>query len=206
MSAVATAIVGGSVVSGYFGNQAAGDAAGAQTDASMAGIEEQRRQFEALQKILSPYVQAGEGALSSQEDLMGLNGPQAQAKAIKQLQNSPLYSQLIQQGEEGILQNASATGGLRGGNIQNSLARFRPEVLNSLIDSQFNKLGSITSMGQNAAAGVGNAGMQAGANISNLYGDIGAANAGKYMAQSQAISGVADSASTYALLKNLKVF
>jgi hypothetical protein len=41
-------------------------------------------------------------------------------------------------------------------------------------------------MGQNAAAGLGNAGMQTGQNISNQYGQIGQAQAGAALARGQA--------------------
>jgi hypothetical protein len=44
----------------------------------------------------------------------------------------------------------------------------------------------MVSMGQNAAAGVGNAGMQTGQNISNQYGQIGQAQAGAALARGQA--------------------
>jgi len=46
MSWVAAAIVGSSVVSGYFGSKASGDASSASSDASAASTAEQRRQFD----------------------------------------------------------------------------------------------------------------------------------------------------------------
>ena len=51
------------------------------------------------------------------------------------------------------------------------------------MQQQFGNLGGISSMGQNAAAGVGNAGMQTGSNIANLLGQQGAATAGGQIAQ-----------------------
>jgi hypothetical protein len=44
----------------------------------------------------------------------------------------------------------------------------------------------MVGMGQNAAAGLGNAGMQLGQNISNQYGQIGQAQAGAALARGQA--------------------
>jgi hypothetical protein len=105
---------------------------------------------------------------------------------------------LTRQGEEAILQQASATGGLRGGNTQGALAQFRPQVLSSLINQQYGRLGGLTSMGQNAAVGVGNAGMQTGQNISGLYGQQGAAAAGSALAQGQAFGNVMGGISQYA--------
>jgi hypothetical protein len=62
-------------------------------------------------------------------------------------------------------QTPRATGGLRGGNVQAALGQFQPQLLAQLIDQQYSRLGGLTSIGQNAAAGVGNAGMSTGNSI-----------------------------------------
>lgn len=104
-------------------------------------------------------------------------GVQAQQQAIAQLEQSPTFQALARQGEQGILQNASATGGLRGGNVQGVLAQFRPAMLNQQIQQQIANFAGLASLGQNAAAGTGNAGISTGANISNLLSDTGQARA-----------------------------
>lgn len=176
------ALAGASLVGGIYSadqqRKAGNRAADAQTAAAQAGIDEQRRQFDALQKVLSPWVSAGGGALTGQQDLLGANGQAAQSAAIQALQDSPQFAALTQQGEDAILANASATGGLRGGNTQAALAQFRPQVLAQLIEQQYGRLAGLSSQGQNAAAGVGNAGMQTGVNVANLLGQQGAAQAG----------------------------
>lgn len=177
----------GDVVGGITGAKQAGEAgerAGQiQADAAQQGIEEQRRQFDALMKLMSPYVNAGEGALGQQQAIAGLGGADAQRAAIAGFENSPLFQSIVQQGESGILQNAAATGGLRGGNIQASLSQFRPQVLNSLIEQQYGRLGGIAQMGQASAAGQASAGMQSASNIGNLLGNQGSALAGGAMAR-----------------------
>ncbi len=184
-------IAGGGALLGSIGSSnAAGKAADAQGDAAGKAIAEQRAQFEAIQALLKPYVTAGTGALQGQQNLIGLGGADAQTKAIQGLAGGPEMQSMVQQGENAILQNASATGGLRGGNTQGALAQFRPQMLNQLINQQFSRLGGITSIGQNAAAGVGNAGMGMAANVSNLYGQQGAAAAGQYLAEGKAIGGI----------------
>lgn len=189
---VAAAIVGSAVVGGFLQSDAqssaADSAASAQTQSSAAGIAEQRYQFDALKALLKPYSDAGLQSLSGQQDLLGLNGGPAQQNAITGIQNSPAFGALTQQGENAILQNASATGGLRGGNVQSALAQFRPQLLAQLIEQQFGKLGGITSIGQNAAAGQGNAGMNTGNNIATLMQQGGAAQAGAAIAQGRAQS------------------
>jgi hypothetical protein len=197
MTTVAAIVGGATLAAGlYSSSQQAGaaeDAANAQSASAAAGIAEQRRQFDAVQKLLSPYVDAGNKGLAGQLDLTGVNGPDAQSAAIKALQGSPQFKSLLDQGTNSILQNASATGGLRGGNTQGALAQFSPALLAQTINDQYSRLGGITSLGQNAAAGVGNAGMQTGSAVSALLQQQGAAQAGNALAQGRQAAGIANS-------------
>ena len=187
-AAVAAMAVGASVYSAKKNAKAADKASDAQSEASEAGIEEQRRQFDKLVELLSPYNKAGEGSLAAQQNILGLNGAQAQQQAISGIEQSPYFQATAKQGENAILQNASATGGLRGGNTQGALAQFRPQLLNQLVQQQYQNLGGITSLGQNSAAQTGNAGMQSANNIGNLLQQQGAARAGGYIGGAQAYS------------------
>jgi len=182
---IGATIIGGAMA-GDAQEDAANAAAGATRESSAAQIAESKRQFDAIQKLLEPYTKAGPQALTAQQNLIGLNGAGAQQTAINQLQQSPQFGSLVQAGENAILQNASATGGLRGGNTQAALAQFRPNILSSLIESQYSKLGGLTSLGQNAAAGVGNAGMATTSSINQALGNIGSAQAGAALASGQA--------------------
>lgn len=209
---------GASLLSSGMQADAAGDAAAAQGAASEAGIAEQRRQFDAVQKILEPYVKAGTGALGGlspyaaagtpalqqQQALLGLSGTGAQQQAISALESSPLFQAQVRQGEEAMLQQASATGGLRGGNTQAALAQFRPQMLAAEIDRQYSRLGGMTalgqttqqnlaSLGQASAAGAGASGMQSASNIANLMAQQGAAQAGGILGQSAAYGGLLSS-------------
>ena len=190
--AATTAVVAGTVAaSAYAANKsgkASQKAADAQSEASQAGIDEQRRQFDKMVQLLSPYTQAGSGSLKAQQNILGLNGAAAQKNAISGIENSEYFKSTAKQGENAILQNASATGGLRGGNTQGALAQFRPQLLNQLVQQQYQNLGGITSLGQNSAAQTGNAGMQSASNIGNLLAQGGAAQAGGYLGQAQATS------------------
>lgn len=196
MTTVAAAIGAATLVSGVYSANKAGKAAdnasGAQVDATNAGIAQQNKQFESIQALLKPYVDAGTGALAGQQNLIGLNGAGAQQSAIDALKGSPQFTSLLAQGENSILANASATGGLRGGNTQGALAQFSPQLLSQLIEQQYGRLGGLASVGQNAAAGVGNAGVQTGNQITNLLQQQGAAQAGGYLAQGKAQAGYAN--------------
>ena len=208
MSFIGDAI--GDVFGGITGAKQAGKAAeqAGQLQSQMygRGIDEQRRQFDKLIELMSPYVGAGQSAMGrltpyeqagaqafeQQKQLAGLSGADAQQKAISGLEGSPIYQQLLQQGENAMLQNASATGGLRGGNVQGALAQYRPAMLNQLIEQQYSKLGGLAgtglgvtsglvNMGQASAAGQAGQGMNMASNIGNLLANQGAAQAGGIM-------------------------
>jgi len=209
------AVGGATLISGYMQGEAAQDAASTQAAASEAGIAEQRRQFDIVQKLLKPYVEAGTGAieglepfaaagvpaLQAQQALLGLAGPEAQRQAIQQLSTSPQMQALVEQGENALLQRASATGGLRGGNVQAALAQFRPQLLSELIGQQYSRLGGLTALGQEttsnlarlgqaSAAGTGAAAQESGANIASLLAQQGAAQAGAQIAQGKAFASI----------------
>jgi hypothetical protein len=204
-------VVGGSLLSSSMQADAAEDAANIQAGASRAGIDEQRRQFDAIQQLLQPYVQAGTGAISQfqpfqqagaqafqqQQALAGLLGPEAQRQAIAGIETSPGFQANVRQGEEALLQRASATGGLRGGNIQAALAQFRPQMLQQEIDKQYGRLGGFAGTGlgvsealyRGGQASAVNQASQAGAvgsNVANLLGQQGAAMAGGELGQARA--------------------
>ena len=169
---------GASILGGSMQSRAARSAAASQERAADAGIAEQGRQFDEMRRLLQPYVDVGEPALAAQQAQIGLQGPQAQQMAIDQIAQGPLLQALTRQGEQAMLQNASATGGLRGGNLQGALAQFRPAMLQAALDQQYARLGGLTEIGQQSAARVGTAGMNTGVNTSALLGQAGAARAG----------------------------
>jgi hypothetical protein len=109
---------------------------------------------------------------------MGLHGNDMQSSAITALQNSPYYQSLYRNGLQANLQNASATGGIRGGNEVTSLANFGADTLAQTIQQQLANLSGLSTTGANAAAGLGSLG-QANANAqSGIIQAGGAAQAG----------------------------
>ena len=179
---------GSSIIGANAARDAANDASGAQLESVRLGVDEQRRQFDAIQKLYEPWIGGGTKALGGMMDLTGLNGRQDQRGAIDGIANSPEFAALRDQGFNAISQNAAATGGLRGGNTEAALAQFAPNMLQGLIDQQYSRLGGLATMGQNSAAGQGAAGQAMANNVTQLYGQQGAAQAGNYLAQGQAQS------------------
>lgn len=225
-------VVGG-ITGAKQAGKAAEKAGQMQERAAFAGIEEQRRQFDLAAQILAPYVemglpaaerlapveQAGMGALGplssiaqnayapfeAQMALAGVLGPDAQRAAIQNLETSPEFRALVRQGEEAILQNASATGGLRGGNVQAALGQFRPAMLQNLINTQYERLGGLTGtagtvaqnlltggtsattrlaeLGQASATGQAAQATQLGRDVASLLGTGAQSRAGGVLAQ-----------------------
>ena len=202
----------GDIFGGITGAKQAGQAAeragATQAAAAEKGIEEQRRQFDKLVELMSPYVtagtealgglrpfqEAGQVAFKQQQAIAGLLGPEAQRAALQEIESSPLLQAQIKRGEESILQRASATGGLRGGNVQAALAQFSPQMLQQEIDQQYGRLGgfagtglgiteNLYGRGQAAATGQAASGITSASNIANLLANQGQAIAGGQVAR-----------------------
>ncbi len=191
----AAVVAGATIYSSNKSAKAAKNAGKAQAGAADAGIDEQQRQFDAIRELLAPYVTAGKDATDAQRAFLGLAGPDAEQAAISGVENSQTFKAGLKQGENAILQNASATGGLRGGNVQNSLANFRPNLLNQIIAQRFAGLGDLAGRGQASAAGQAAAGQNSSNAVAGLLQDQGAAQAGATLARGNAqtslVSGLA---------------
>ena len=209
----ALALGGAEILGGIFQARAAdkaaknaaqmqGQATEAQLAAARQAAEELRSAQSSIEQTLAPfteltpqqiqtlglYQRAGTQALEQQAALAGLEGPEAQQAAVAALEASPQFQALARQGEEAILQQAAATGGLRGGNVQAALAQFRPAMLQQYIDQQYSRLGGLSgqglattenllSRGYGASTNVAGFRQTQAANLANLISGAGAAQA-----------------------------
>ena len=158
--------------------RAAKKAAAQQVAMAQAGIDYGKQNYSYITKLLEPFITGGTEAFGAQGDILGLNGKNAENMAIEDIQNSPYYMTTAKQGEDAILQNASATGGLRGGNTEGALAQFRPALLQQFIQQHLDNLSGLTDTGVKTA----DVQTQAAGNVSKLIADLlgqqGAAQAG----------------------------
>jgi len=138
-------------------------------------------------------IQEGQDYLMERDELGNRVGDQAltglsdyyqgdQQGTIDRAMNSPLYAQMMQAKEdagEQTMRNASATGSLRGGNVQSDMyknnLRFDKEALTTTVDQQLEGLGNLT----------GQRDRQTG-NIAQLYGDKGRSFANQYATEASA--------------------
>lgn len=123
-----------------------------------------------LKQANAPLQEAQQFGLGALMDFYGGD----QQGMIDQVQQSPFYNSMIQQGEEAVLRNAAATGGLRGGNVQQALAQNSQNVLQGLVGQQLGGLGGLAGTSTN----VNNiAGMTSGIGQTYAQGDIAGAQA-----------------------------
>ena len=121
----------------------------------------------------------------------GMTGAEAQQAAIQGITQSPLLQELTRQGEEALLQQAAATGGVRGGNIQGIMARYRPQMIQAEIDKQYARLQGLAGAGQSAILSQPTTPQASGypgmlgesTTIPNLYAQQGQASAQNILAQ-----------------------
>lgn len=168
---------GASILGGVLGKGASKKAQAAQTAAINQATAEQRRQYDITRADNLPWLTAGQGALGQQQGLLGLQGGDIQSQLIAQLKGSPAFTSLYDTGADTILQSAAATGGLRGGNLNNSLAQFSSGLLSTAIQNQLQNLGGLSGMGQQAGATLGQFGANSTNQIAQLLQQQGNVNA-----------------------------
>ena len=201
MSFIAAAVVGSAAIGGvtsYVSGQAqakgAKRAAATQVKGQQQAADEARAAYGDIADLLQPYADVGGPALQGMMASSGLLGPQAQQSYISGVEGGAEFQGLVRQGEEAILQNASATGGLRGGNVQGALAQFRPGVLSALLQQQYGRLAGLENIGSTANINLANARGQLGANVANSLTGAAAASAkgmvGAAAANAQAYQGI----------------
>ena len=170
-------LVGG-LIGGGKAKKASKKAEAAQLEYLNKALAEQTRQFDVTRADYQPYLTAGLGGLGDLADLIGINGADAQSEGLVNIQNSPELAAIIRNGEEAVLQNASATGGLRGGNTETGLANFRADAFANQLQTQIARLAGLAGLGQGATDSVSAFGANKANNVANLYGQMGDVRAG----------------------------
>lgn len=151
----------GGFIGGGSAKKASKEAARLQYDAAMKGVAESARQFDLTRQDFASEQQLGEDAIGGFRGLVGLDGADQQQAAIMALRESPLYQSLYRNGEEALLANASATGGLRGGNTQRGLYELGEDTLSRVIQQQLGNFGGAIGIGTGADGAIGNFGANA---------------------------------------------
>ena len=113
------------------------------------------------------FTGAGLQAQGLQSALSGAQGQQAFNQA---LMNSPVQQFLREQGEQSVINQATATGGLGGGEVQKELTRFGQGLAGTQLQQQIQNLGALSGQGLQAAGQQGQFLSQAGQQQGQLAG------------------------------------
>ena len=174
-----------SVLSGIIGGnsmkKASQKAMQAQVDAANRGIDIQAKQYETTRNDYMPYTQAGVKAIEGYGNLLGTNGTDAQATAVQGLEASPFFQQNLSDANENLLQTASATGGVRGGNTAGAIGELSPQLLQKYYDMALSGFGNLAQLGLGATGSVANAGATNANAATDLNGQIGKFRAGNFL-------------------------
>jgi hypothetical protein len=172
-------------------------AAKTQAQGSREAAETIERRFGETKEALEPYSSGGIEAYKQQQALSGAQGPEAQEAAYGAYRESPGVAWAREQGLRGINQQASAMGGLGGGNRYKRLSEYSQGLALQDFNNYFNRLGSVTGVGLGATQALAGVGGQAAAGQAQMQQNVGTALGQGQLGASQAYSsGLADLYST----------
>lgn len=139
------------------------DAAEKESNAAKLAEQGIADRFRETSETLDPFITGGLSSFDLQQAQSGALGPEAQAEAFANFNESPGVSFLREQGLRGIESGSAATGGLGGGDRLRELTRFSQGLATQDFGNQFNRLGALTGVGLTGAqalAGVGSTAAQ----------------------------------------------
>jgi hypothetical protein len=213
---VSAAIVGGIGAIGSIGSAAIGSSAAqsaAQTQAQSAlqaqqfqmqeadkAQAQQLQMFNTAQAAEAPYNTVGQGATQTLAGLYGINGagggtgtPTSQSLAA--FTQSPDYQFALQQGTQAMQRSAAAGGTLISGGQLKAGQEFGQGLASQQYGNYYNRLLSLSQLGQSAATGISNAATTTGGQIGNTLTNAGAQVGNSIQAGGQATaSGIVGSA------------
>ena len=168
----------GGLIGGSKAKKASRRAEQAQMDYLNRALAQQQSQFDITRSDYAPATSLLAPSIDGLRNLTGLNGDEAFQAGLDDIRAGPLYQNLYRSGEEALLQNAAATGGMRGGNMQTGLANFGADTLQQALMQQLSQYGGLAGLGMGATDSVSNFGAMNSQNASNLLSNMGQVRAG----------------------------
>lgn len=190
MSAVATAVVAGSIIS----SKAASKGAEAQAGATREAAQLSNEQFYQTREDQMPWLKAGERALGKLEGAVDYT-----PFGMDQFKADPGYAFRLAEGQKALERTAAARGGLISGNALRAATRYGQDMGSQEYMNAFNRyqqeraarlqpLQSLAGVGQTTAANLGAAGAANANAVGNYLTSGAAAQAAGYMGQANAIN------------------
>lgn len=226
-----------SLASGLIGANAATTASKQQVAAEQQALATQTQAGNVATQANAPYNQVGTGAINSLANLYGIpyaatgtglastspqgittpanvnaavsspGGQTVANAAMNQFTNTPDYQFAFQQGLQAMQRSAAAGGTLISGGQQKAGQEFGQGLATQQYGNYFNRLLSLSQIGQGAAGATASNAITSGNSIANTTGAIGASQAagttGAATALSSGLSGVSSSVMNSLLLSRL---
>jgi hypothetical protein len=178
---MAAAVGGSSLLSGIFGKSAAGQAASAQRQAAAL----QQQMYQTTRGDLSPFVQAGRGALPQLSALTSGDPAIMQAS----LAGTPGYQFMLGQGLKAQQAGAAARGlGVSGASLKGA-ASYATGLADQTFENRFQDALKTAQMGASAAGNTGQIGASLAGTAGNLLSQAGVTQAAGTMALPNAVTG-----------------
>lgn len=201
---VAAAIIGGAAIAATGTAVAGSEAAGATESAANTAANAQNSALSQSAQLSAPYRALGTTALPQYEALLGIGSGANSATTLAALQNTPGYQFTQQQGQTGILNAASASGGV-GGNTLAALDQYNTGLADQTYQNAVGNVANAVGSGQAAAAGQAQAVQQGATNIGNIAVGQGNTQAGIYANEAAGLSKIAGNATNqYTTLQALQ--
>lgn len=202
--AVPLIIGGASLGAAAIGSSAAKSAASKQADAASNSLALSRQMFDQTQQNFSPYLNVGKGATYSLGSLYGIgqDGSTGNKQDFSQFTNSPDYAFAQQQGQLGLDRYENAKGLALSGGALKDVAQFNQGLATQQYGNYFNRLLSLSQIGQNAASGAAGSAANFSGQMSNSIQGQGQAQASGIVGSANAITGGINSGISNSLLYN----
>jgi hypothetical protein len=141
--AVAAGIsAGGSIIGGVM-----------QSNTAANAQKQAQAQFQQQRTDVAPWRDAGGQTLTAQNNLLGMNGPDAANAAMANFQTSPGYQWQLGQGLRAIDAGAASKGLLGSGATIKAEETYGSGLANQDFTNYYNRLMGISTLGENAATG-----------------------------------------------------
>ena len=113
--------------------------------------------------------------------------PQLQQNPYSFMSDDPSYGFRFQEGQRALESSAAARGGLLSGGTAKRLNRYGQDYASNEFMNRFNRLSTISGMGQTMTQGMGQLGQGYGGQMGNIIGGMGQSRASGYLGQGSAM-------------------
>lgn len=211
---VAAAIVGGTIGGALISSSASKSAANTQAASADRAADLQWQQYQQTRTDQAPWREAGAATLSQLTGGLTPGGEFNHSFTMADYQADPGYQFRVSQGEQGIERASAARGSRYSGATLKALARFNSDQAsqeygkaydryNNDVTTRFNRLASVSGLGQTATNQTAQAGATAASNAGQAIENAGTARASGYVGTANAVNGAIGQIGNYYTLQSL---